>query len=122
MTFDEASLCHEVARVLQEAGLLDDTRPLLVAVSGGPDSLALLHLLHTLSGRRPLSLHVAHLNHGLRGPETEEDAWYVCEVANRLSLPVTVEAADVVAFRRERPRQRERTRGADAVPGIVIGN
>ena len=68
MTFDEASLCHEVARVLQEAGLLDDTRPLLVAVSGGPDSLALLHLLHTLSGRHPLSLHVAHLNHGLRGP------------------------------------------------------
>ena len=102
MTADEASLCHEVARVLQEAGLLDDTRPLLVAVSGGPDSLALLHLLHTLSGRPPLSLHVAHLNHGLRGPETEEDARYVCEVADRLSLPVTVEAADVVAFRRER--------------------
>ena len=102
MTVDEARLCHEVEGVLQEAHVLDDTRPLLVAVSGGPDSLALLHLLHTLSGRHPLSLHVAHLNHGLRGPETEEDAKYVREVADRLSLPVTVEVADVVAFRRER--------------------
>ena len=102
MTVDEARLCHEVEGMLQEAHVLDDTRPLLVAVSGGPDSLALLHLLHTLSGRHPLSLHVAHLNHGLRGPETEEDARYVREVADRLSLPVTVEAADVVAFRRER--------------------
>ncbi|MCZ6891910.1 MAG: tRNA lysidine(34) synthetase TilS [Chloroflexi bacterium] len=102
MTADEARLCHEVERVLQEAGLLEDQRPLLVAVSGGPDSLALLHLLHTLSDRHPLSLHVAHLNHGLRGPESEEDGRYVCEVAGNLSLPVTSEAADVGAFRRER--------------------
>ena len=102
MTAHEARLRHEVERVLQEARLLDGTWPLLVAVSGGPDSLTLLHLLHALSGRHTLSLHVAHLNHGLRGPESEEDARYVCEVAGGLGLPVTVEAADVGAFRRER--------------------
>ena len=101
MTVDEARLCHEVERVLREAGLLEETRPLLVAVSGGPDSLALLHMLHALSGRHTLSLHVAHLNHRLRGPESVEDAGYVREVAGRLELPATVEAADVSAFRRE---------------------
>ena len=101
MTADEARLLHEVEKVLQEAGLLERTRPLLVAVSGGPDSTALLHLLHTLSDQHPLSLHVAHLNHGLRGEAAEEDAGYVREVAGRLELPVTVEAADVGAYRRE---------------------
>ena len=92
MTADEARILQEVERILQETRLLEDTRPLLVAVSGGPDSLALLHLLHTLSGRHPLSLHVAHLNHGQRGEAAEEDAAYVREVAGRL-LEVTAEVA-----------------------------
>lgn len=51
----------------------------LVAVSGGPDSIALLHLLYLLKNELGISLHVAHLNHMFRGEESEADAVFVAE-------------------------------------------
>ena len=72
---------------------------LVVAVSGGPDSLTLLGLLHNLAQRYPLRLHVAHLNHGLRGSESDGDARFVQETCHRLEIPVTIERADVPALR-----------------------
>lgn len=70
---------------------------LLVAVSGGPDSLCLLHLLYRLAATDGLNLHVAHLNHGLR-PAAAADARYVAETAAAWNLPVTIEAYDVTAL------------------------
>jgi tRNA(Ile)-lysidine synthase len=58
----------------------------LAAVSGGPDSVALLHLLARFSSELRLSLGVAHFDHGLRA-ESREDAAFVAELAGRLSLP-----------------------------------
>ncbi|MGZ8435074.1 MAG: ATP-binding protein, partial [Candidatus Binatia bacterium] len=46
----------------------------LVAVSGGPDSVALLHVLHELRDGLGLHLEAAHLQHGIRGAEAQEDA------------------------------------------------
>ncbi len=66
---------------------------LVVGVSGGPDSLCLLHALCHKASVRGLRLHVAHLNHGLRGREADEDARAVAAEAARLGLPVTVEHA-----------------------------
>ena len=99
VTVDENQLCLEVARVLGKASLLNEIRPLLVAVSGGPDSVTLLHLLHTLSAQFPLSIQVAHLNHGLRGAAADQDAAYVQKVAKNLNVPIIIEVADVRAFR-----------------------
>ena len=96
---DDTRLRREVAQALRRLGLLEERAPLLVAVSGGPDSLALLSTLCALREQYPLRLHVAHLNHGLRGPEAEEDARYVQEVGSHLGVPVTVEVADVGAYR-----------------------
>ncbi len=62
--------------------------PLLLGVSGGADSVALLYALVEL-GWRP---HVCHLNHQWRGAESEADAEFVRELAGRLGLPCTVEA------------------------------
>ena len=59
----------------------------LVAVSGGPDSVALLHLLHELGGEFRLSLEVAHLQHGIRGEAASEDARFVAALAAKLDLP-----------------------------------
>jgi tRNA(Ile)-lysidine synthase len=72
---------------------------LIVAVSGGQDSLALLLLLAELRQPLGLDLHVAHLDHGLRGRESREDAQFVEEMARRLSLPVTTEREDVESYR-----------------------
>jgi tRNA(Ile)-lysidine synthase len=73
---------------------------LVVAVSGGPDSVCLLHLLSTLKEELGLTLHVAHLDHQLRGEESRADSKYVSVLAKRLGLPVTIGHADVKAFQK----------------------
>ena len=60
---------------------------MVVAVSGGPDSVALLHLLCELREARPLQFSVAHFDHGLRGRESAEDAIFVGNLAEELGLP-----------------------------------
>ncbi len=62
----------------------------LVAVSGGPDSTALLSLLRGAAAEMRLELHVAHLDHGWRGAAAEKDAEFVRRMAIRFGLPVTV--------------------------------
>lgn len=73
----------------------------LVAVSGGPDSIAMLHALHTCSAELGITLHAAHLNHGIRGEESNLDQAFVYNLANSLKLPITVGNADVPALRLE---------------------
>ena len=80
-----------VAGALRRAGYSGNDTCLVVGVSGGPDSLALLFCLHRLSERHRLQLHVAHLNHNFRGEEAEEDARFVRSVADSLGLSSTVE-------------------------------
>jgi len=63
-----------------------------VAVSGGADSVCLLHVLLELAPSWELRLSVLHLNHRLRGEESDEDEQFVREMAERLDLPVTVQA------------------------------
>ncbi len=67
---------------------------LLVGVSGGPDSVALLHILHVLSGALPLCLHVAHLDHSLRCASAA-DAHFVSELCRGWNLPLTSRRIDV---------------------------
>ena len=59
-----------------------------VGVSGGADSVALLHLLRAY--RPELGLHVVHLNHQARGADSDADASFVRELAEGFNLPVTV--------------------------------
>ncbi len=62
----------------------------ILSVSGGPDSVALLHAIAQLAPEWDLSLHVFHLDHGLRGEESAADARYVSALAEQLSVPATV--------------------------------
>src|SRR4051794_37416759 len=59
----------------------------VVAVSGGGDSVGLLRALDETAPRLELSLSVAHLDHGARGPESEADAAFVAGLAGGLGLP-----------------------------------
>jgi len=63
-----------------------------IAVSGGADSMVLLEILHRLSGRFGVVLMVLHVNHALRGVESEDDESFVRAAARRLELPVAVGA------------------------------
>lgn len=71
--------------------------PLVVAVSGGPDSLCLLHALAQLGPAGP-ALHAAHFDHGLRGADSQADAAFVEAAARAWDLPVTIEQVDVGAY------------------------
>lgn len=63
---------------------------IVVAVSGGPDSVALLHVLHEISLKFiPLTLICAHVNHGFR-PESKEEAELVRGMAEELGLPLSL--------------------------------
>lgn len=73
------------------ANLLSPGEPLLAGVSGGPDSVALLDTL-VKSDWRP---HICHLNHQLRGAESDADAEFVRQLAVRYDLPCTIESCRV---------------------------
>ncbi len=79
--------------IVQRAWLsLADPPPgLVVAVSGGPDSVALLRALLAIRGDRPIPLVLAHLNHQLRGDDSDNDEAFVIAVHNQLVSAGTVE-------------------------------
>ena len=98
-----AARAGDIERAVRDALLRSQVlRPggtLVVATSGGADSLCLLHVLHRISAEFGQSLHVAHLDHMLRGGESMADARFVHALAESLGLPCTVESRDAAAFR-----------------------
>ena len=95
-------LLEQVRSYIDRNGLLSRGDTVVVGVSGGPDSLCLLHLLSALSGAYDLHLHVAHLNHQLRGQDADDEARFVVETCQAWQVPVTVESQPVAALARER--------------------
>jgi tRNA(Ile)-lysidine synthase len=94
----EQLLEEQVLHFIEEHQLVSHDQRILVAVSGGADSVCLLHILSRLRGKLGITLHVAHLNHQLRGTEADADAQYVSELAERLGIPATIERRDVKAY------------------------
>lgn len=90
-------------RLERECGVLPGTR-MVLAVSGGADSMALMHALVRQPRRWRGNHVVAHLDHGLRGDESRADAEFVRETADRLGLEFR---SETVALRDESARTRE---------------
>ena len=78
----------------------------LVGVSGGVDSLALLYALHTLRPQLDCQLHIAHLDHGFRA-DSAGDAAYVTAQADRLGLPISKDRIDVPQLMRDQKLSAE---------------
>jgi tRNA(Ile)-lysidine synthase len=72
---------------------------LVVAVSGGPDSVCLVHALRALTFEAGIELHLAHLDHQLRGSNARADAEFVHLLAERLGLAATLESRDVQSYK-----------------------
>jgi tRNA(Ile)-lysidine synthase len=87
-------------------GLFAGDETVVVGVSGGPDSLALLHALRAYAPERALRLQVAHLDHMLR-PESTADAAFVAQLAADWGLPAALGARDVAALAADRGRGLE---------------
>lgn len=82
--------------------LLSPGQTIVVGVSGGPDSTALLHALSRLREEENWTLIAAHFHHGFRGVEADADAEYVRALAESLRVTFLMEKADVPAMRRRR--------------------
>ncbi len=89
---------QRVLGFIREHNLVSGQRYLLVAVSGGPDSVCLLHTLVKLQAELDIKLHVAHLNHQLRGAESDADAQYVSHLAHQFSVPAIIGERDVKSY------------------------
>ncbi|RMG61304.1 MAG: tRNA lysidine(34) synthetase TilS [Calditrichaeota bacterium] len=94
------SLEHAFLRFVNENRLIEPNRPLGVAVSGGMDSVVLLHLLNQWRARLKVHLYVLHVHHGLRGQEADEDLLFVENLAEQLCLPFSSARMDVRGYAR----------------------
>ncbi len=100
-SLNNESIEQRVLGFTEENRLIACRKTLLVAVSGGPDSVCLLHILKNLQSTLGIKLHVAHLDHQLRGKESAGDAVYVTEQATKLGIPATIGKRDVLAYQKE---------------------
>ena len=102
-------LSQKAETAIRQYHMLERGGSVVVGVSGGPDSVALLHLLYTLREAWELTLTVGHINHNLRGEESDRDQRHVEQLAQSLGLPLRVCSADVRARAREEGLSVEET-------------
>lgn len=99
-------MTDKVRVTLSRYSMLSDGCHVTVALSGGADSTALLHILHTMRvspapGETVFTLSAAHLHHGIRGEEADRDETFVRALCQKWDIPLRVEHADIPALCRQ---------------------
>ena len=89
----------KVGRCLERYSMISSGDHVIVGVSGGADSVALLHALTALSRDQKFKISVAHLNHSARGEESDADAQFVADLARKLGFEAFIEKQDVPQVR-----------------------
>ncbi|MDO9080613.1 MAG: tRNA lysidine(34) synthetase TilS, partial [Desulfuromonadales bacterium] len=94
-------LVDNFLKQLQADGLIRSSERILVALSGGSDSVALLYLLRAVAPSLQLTLVAAHLDHAMR-PQSGDDVDFVRALCDRLNIPLFCERVDVPSLAAER--------------------
>ncbi len=94
-------LSEKVYGYIKEKNLIRENDRILVAFSGGTDSLALLMVLHELKERLKIEIGACHMNHMLRGAEADEDENFTQEFCRKLDVPFYSMKADAKAYAKE---------------------
>ena len=100
---------EQVRLTIREHGMTVQGARILVGVSGGPDSVALLHAMASLQEEYAMTLGVAHVNHCLRGQESDRDALFVEKLAENLHIPFYVKTTNVAAAQKKSGLSLEET-------------
>lgn len=95
-------MVHKVKTTIIKYGMLSHSSDVMVALSGGADSVCLLYALYHLKEELGITLSAFHLNHCLRGEESDRDETFVRELCKRLDIPLIVERADITSLAEER--------------------
>ncbi len=85
-----ANLIKKIQQTIYENQLFEQGAKIIIAVSGGPDSIALLHIFSQLQKKYSLQLIIAHVNYGLRGLESELDEKLVNSLAQQYHYPIAI--------------------------------
>ncbi len=96
------NVLRTVEQTVTTYGMLKPKDAVVVGVSGGPDSVALLHVLLKLSAKYSLRLGVAHLNHSLRQDDSDRDANFVSALAKKFNLPCYIKKEDIRKYQLEK--------------------
>jgi len=97
-----ADLLSQVKKTIEEYKMLSFNDVVVVGVSGGPDSIALLHILYSLKEQYGLTLCVVHLNHMLRGEEARKEAQFVADLAEKWCLDYRILERDIAKISKEK--------------------
>lgn len=95
-------MINKVKHFIIKNSLLNKGDKVLVALSGGPDSVCLLHCLHMLKGEFNLEIGAAHVNHMLRGNEAINDEEYVKELCGKLGVQCYIQRIDIDRISKEK--------------------
>src|SRR5438477_1612093 len=102
------NLVDRVGEIIPRYSMLSAGDRVGVAVSGGADSVALLHILHRLSSRFAIHLTVLHVNHRLRALESDGDEQFVRAVAASFGFEIVVAQAPIQSGNLEQEARRAR--------------
>lgn len=98
----EKSVFQVVSTTVFEHKMINKGDRILAAVSGGADSVCMLHVLNRLKDIVGFDIYCAHLNHKLRGEAADSDERFVIEFCGRLGIPVFTKTVDVLALAKEK--------------------
>ena len=82
----KAELLQILCNTIEKHNMLSKGDSVLIGVSGGADSVCLLHSLWSIKDKLGIKIYAAHLNHGIRGEEAQKDAEYVKKLCNQLDV------------------------------------
>lgn len=94
-------MLKKVEQFIDKWDMLSEKDCVIVGVSGGADSVALFLILNSLRARRNFTIHVVHVNHGIRGSQADADEAYVQKLCEELGVPVSSVRADVPLYAKE---------------------
>ncbi len=94
-------MIEKVIKTIKRYDMLKNTDSVTVALSGGADSVALLHCMLSLKDALGISVFALHLNHNLRGEESNRDEQFVRSLCQKWQVPLIVQSADISKISKE---------------------
>lgn len=127
-------MLNKVINYIKDNNLIEEEDKVLVALSGGPDSVCLLHILYKLKKMLNIELGAIHINHMLRGEDSDNDEKYIGELCNKLGINYYVKRIDIdyiskntnvsleVAGRNERYKAFEEIRSNNGYNKVAVAH
>lgn len=92
---------EKVYKTIKTHNLINEKENIVLGLSGGPDSMALLYVLMEIKKKINFKIYAAHVNHGVRGKEADEDEFFVKQTCETLNIPLYIKRVDMNKYAKE---------------------